>query len=119
MKVRHNIAYNILMLTALTLGLPFIVPIVLTAEKRRKTFLQRLGLAGLPESIRQPNLPHANNRPIWVHAVSVGEVISAVPLVKVLIGCLEDKSIVFSAATKTGCEVANKLLKKRVDAIFF
>jgi 3-deoxy-D-manno-octulosonic-acid transferase len=54
-----------------------------------------------------------------VHAVSVGEVISAVPLVKALIGSLEDKSIVFSAATKTGFEVANKLLKKRVDAIFF
>ena len=80
MRVRHNILYNTLMLIGLVLGFPLIVPIVLTTEKRRKTLLQRLGLAGLPESIGQRRLHGARDRPIWVHALSVGEVISAVPL---------------------------------------
>jgi 3-deoxy-D-manno-octulosonic-acid transferase len=119
MKVHHNILYNTLMLTGLTLGLPLIVPIVLTTEKRRKTFLQRLGLSGLPESIRDLRLSSSNNRPIWVHAVSVGEVISAVPLVKGLPGSLGDNKVVFSASTKTGFEVATKLLEGHVEEIFF
>ncbi len=119
MRIRHNILYNILMLMGLTLGLPLIVPVVLTTEKRRKTFLQRLGLAGLPDSILQRKLHSSNNGPVWVHAVSVGEVISAVPLVKELTTCLANRSLVFSAATKTGYEVANNLLRNSVDAIFF
>ncbi len=119
MRVRHNILYNTLMLIGLVLGLPLIVPIVLTTDKRRKTLLQRLGLAGLPERIGQRRLHGARDRPIWVHALSVGEVISAVPLIKGLAGCLGNKSIVFSSATKTGFEIANELLKNRVDAIFF
>ena len=119
MRIRYNILYNFLMFMGLTLGLPLIIPTVLTTEKRRKTFLQRLGLAGLPESIKKRNSFSSSNKPIWVHALSVGEVISAVPLVKGLTGHLGKNSIVFSAATKTGFEVAGKLLKDRVDAIFF
>ncbi|MBU4208529.1 MAG: 3-deoxy-D-manno-octulosonic acid transferase, partial [Proteobacteria bacterium] len=48
-----------------------------------------------------------------------GEVLSSVPLVMNLKGHFKDKRIVFSASTKTGFEIADKLFKKNVDSIFF
>jgi 3-deoxy-D-manno-octulosonic-acid transferase len=107
--------YNIILTIGITVGLPLIIPIILLSEKRRKTFLQRLGVKRLPENI----LSKSDKKPIWVHALSVGEVLSSVPLVMKLKKRFKDKRIVFSASTKTGFEIANKLFKKNVDSIFF
>lgn len=107
--------YNIILTIGITVGIPLIIPIILLSEKRRKTFLQRLGLKQLPENI----LSKSAKKPIWIHALSVGEVLSSVPLVMNLKGHFKDKRIVFSASTKTGFEIADKLFKKNVDSIFF
>ena len=107
--------YNIILTIGITVGIPLIIPIILLSEKRRKTFLQRLGLKKLPENILSKN----NKKPIWIHALSVGEVLSSVPFVMKLKKRFKDKRIVFSASTKTGFEIANKLFKKNVDSIFF
>ena len=106
--------YNIILTIGITVGIPLIIPIVLLSEKRRKTFLQRLGVKRLPE-----NILFKRDKPVWVHALSVGEVLSSVPLVTKLKERFKDKRIVFSASTKTGFEIANKLFKKNVDLIFF
>ncbi len=106
--------YNIILTIGITVGIPLIIPIVLLSEKRRKTFLQRLGAKRLPE-----NILFKRDKPVWVHALSVGEVLSSVPLVMELKKRFKDKRIVFSASTKTGFEIANKLFKKNVDSIFF
>ncbi|MDL1987351.1 MAG: 3-deoxy-D-manno-octulosonic acid transferase, partial [Deltaproteobacteria bacterium] len=107
--------YNIILTIGITVGIPLIIPIILLSEKRRKTFLQRLGVKRLPGNILSKN----NKKPIWIHALSVGEVLSSVPLVMKLKKRFKDKRIVFSASTKTGFEIANKLFKKNVDSIFF
>ncbi|MCK4619735.1 MAG: 3-deoxy-D-manno-octulosonic acid transferase, partial [Desulfobacterales bacterium] len=107
--------YNIILTIGITVGIPLIIPIILLSEKRRKTFLQRLGVKKLPGNILSKN----NKKPIWIHALSVGEVLSSVPLVMKLKKRFKDKRIVFSASTKTGFEIANKLFKKNVDSIFF
>ncbi|MBU4419728.1 MAG: 3-deoxy-D-manno-octulosonic acid transferase, partial [Proteobacteria bacterium] len=107
--------YNIILTIGITVGIPLIIPIILLSEKRRKTFLQRLGVKRLPENI----LSKSYKKPIWIHALSVGEVLSSVPLVMKLKERFKDKRIVFSASTKTGFEIANKLFKKNVDSIFF
>jgi 3-deoxy-D-manno-octulosonic-acid transferase len=107
--------YNIILTIGITVGIPLIIPIILLSEKRRKTFLQRLGIKKLPGNILSKN----NKKPIWIHALSVGEVLSSVPLVMKLKKRFKDKRIVFSASTKTGFEIANKLFKKNVDSIFF
>lgn len=106
--------YNIILTIGITVGIPLIIPIILLSEKRRKTFLQRLGVKRLSE-----NILFKRDRPIWIHALSVGEVLSSVPLVMKLKKHFKNKRIVFSASTKTGFEIANKLFKKNVDSIFF
>ena len=111
--------YNVLLSIGIILGFPFIITIVLISPRRRKTFQQRLGLKPLPESVRQNKLHTPDKKPIWVHALSVGEVISAVPLVKGIKERFRNKDIVFSVSTKTGFEIANKLLKENVEGIFF
>ena len=111
--------YNLFFLIGITMGLPLIIPLVLATDKRRKTVLHRLGLMPLPKAISQNRSQKRGNRPIWIHALSVGEVLSAVPLIKELKTCFKHQDIVFSASTKTGFEIANKLFKKEVDSIFF
>ncbi|HGY10902.1 MAG TPA: hypothetical protein ENK36_00880, partial [Desulfobacterales bacterium] len=105
--------YNIILTIGITVGIPLIIPIILLSEKRRKTFLQRLGIKKVPGNILSKN----NKKPIWIHALSVGEVLSSVPFVMKLKKRFKDKKIVFSASTKTGFEIANKLFKKNVDSI--
>jgi len=111
--------YNVLFFIALAMGFPLIIPFVFVSDKRRKTVLQRLGIKRLPESIRKNRFNRPENRPVWVHALSVGEVLSSIELVKGLKAGLNCRNIVFSVSTKTGFEIANKLLKEHVDSIFY
>ena len=87
--------------------LVFLVPAAfLSGHKRLK---ERLAL-NLPK-----RLPKKDN--IWVHALSVGEVLSAVPLVARLKTVFPDKDIVFSVATRSGVKLANEKLGSQVAGI--
>lgn len=111
------ILYNILWAFFLVLGAPIIILALIFQPKRRQTFLQRLGLAPLPRGLRQAR---QNRHPmIWVHALSVGEVISAVPLVKVLKQRFSDHQLLFSASTRTGFAIARKQLSPTVDHLIY
>ncbi|VEN75386.1 conserved hypothetical protein [Candidatus Desulfarcum epimagneticum] len=103
--------YTTLLRVAALLGLPLIIPWVLLSAKRRKTVPGRLGL-GNP----WPRLPQ---RPIWIHALSVGEVLSAAPLANALSKTRGPGGIVFSVSTLTGLEVARKTLPLDPRHIFF
>jgi 3-deoxy-D-manno-octulosonic-acid transferase len=81
--------------------------------------LQRIGLAGAPTAIGRGKLGDQGITRVWLHALSVGEVISAVPLVKGLNKAWDHHDIFFSVSTKTGFEVANELVKEKVKQIFF
>jgi 3-deoxy-D-manno-octulosonic-acid transferase len=100
-------------------GFPLIIFLVLVSEKRRKTFPYRLGLAALPQAPVDPSLQSPEKRPVWIHALSVGEVHSAVALVKGLRRTWEQADLYFSVSTLTGFEVAEKQLKEDVGALFF
>jgi 3-deoxy-D-manno-octulosonic-acid transferase len=67
-------------------------------------FSQRFGL-GAP--VRAPS--------IWVHAVSVGEVQAAAPLVNALLARFPDVPLVLTTVTPTGRARAQALFKDRVD----
>jgi len=54
---------------------------------------------------------------IWVHALSVGEVVSAIPLVDSLRIEFPDKDIVFTVTTVTGMAIAREKLDAKVKAV--
>lgn len=110
---RAHLRYNLALHAALLLGAPVWIPWVLVSGKRRRNVLDRLGL-------RRARIPvPAGKRRIWIHAVSVGETLSAVPLVRALRNRLPETEILFSTVTMTGQEVARKSLGEATDGIFF
>ena len=106
--------YNLLLYTLLTIAAPVIGLILAFSKKRRGTFLHRLGFS---EFI--PRKLSLADGPVWVHALSVGEVLSAVPLAEALGRRFGKSRVVFSASTQTGFQVAWQRLAGRVGGIFF
>ena len=111
--------YNILLFIVMIFGFPLIIPMVLISDKRRKTVLQRLGIARLPRELTRSRSDTSKEKRVWIHALSVGEVLSSVPLVNRLKECSISGDIVFSASTKTGFDIANQYLTDSVHSIFY
>ncbi|MBN1931227.1 MAG: 3-deoxy-D-manno-octulosonic acid transferase [Desulfobacterales bacterium] len=107
------ILYNILIFLGIIIFSPLIIPLIITVDKRRQTFRPRMGWASIPKPMDK------NQKVIWLHALSVGEMISAQPIIKKIKNRFIDKKIVLSASTQTGFEIANKLFLNDVDTIFF
>jgi len=105
------VLYNIFQITGLILFSPLLLVKAIISPKYRYRILLRLGL-NIAEQARK--LPSGHQR-IWVHALSVGEVLSAQPLVKELRTAYPDVTLVFSASTKTGEELALDIIAKEID----
>ena len=58
------------------------------------------------------------SKPIWVHAVSVGEVISAVPFIKELKGRYPSIPVVLSTVTDTGRKVARERVSDIAQIVY-
>ena len=85
---------------------------VLAKPKYRKRIPGRLGW-GLRRIIQSP--AHGK-KTIWVHALSVGEVTSALPLVRGIRRTM-DVNLVFSVTTRTGARLAEETIAPHVDRI--
>lgn len=107
------ILYNFILIAATILLSPYFLFKVITVPKYRGGLTQKLG------RIRKGVLRVLNgNRPIWIHAVSVGEVMAAHPLVRDLKKRYPGRKLILSTVTVTG----NYTAKQRVpeaDAVFF
>ena len=110
MRLPYQIITGLLALLAL--------PVILCLAARpkyRQRFLRRLGW-GLQHQLAQALAP-VGTPTFWLHALSVGEVTSALPLARGLRNTYPTASIVFSVTTRSGGEIAQKLLSPHVDAL--
>jgi 3-deoxy-D-manno-octulosonic-acid transferase len=105
------IFYNIFQIASLILLSPLLLFKAIISPKYRGRILLRLGI-GIEELTQK--LPESQQR-IWIHALSVGEVLSAQPLVKELRLACPDTALIFSASTKTGEKLAREVMATEID----
>jgi 3-deoxy-D-manno-octulosonic-acid transferase len=84
----------------LVVGLPYWLFRMATSGKYREGLTERLGL--VPDRLRAGD----ERRTIWVHAVSVGEVLAASRLVNELGACAPQYRVLLSTTTRTGQRLA-------------
>ncbi len=97
--------YSSLLLAALVLGAPYWLARMATSGRYRVGLRGRLGL--VPEGLRTAV---AGRDVIWVHAVSVGEVLAAVQLIRALTTVLPGWVLAVSTTTETGQRLAKERL---------
>jgi 3-deoxy-D-manno-octulosonic-acid transferase len=99
--------------TWLWLGVLAGFPLSTFSPKVRYYFYYRLG-----RTLKEDSLPFLGKaRPVWFHALSVGEVLSVVPLVKEFCKRWPDIPVFLTTSTMTGHEIALRQLKDTVTAI--
>ncbi len=107
-----NIAlYNIFQVAGLILLSPLLLVKAIISPKYRGRILLRLGF-GIEEITQK--FPDRRKR-IWIHALSVGEVLSAQPLIRELRKAYPDITLIFSASTKTGEELSREIMAREID----
>lgn len=111
---RMRFLYNILLLIAAVPVLLFFLFKMLITGKYRSSFIQKLG--GRQEKIL---VQIKEGKRIWIHAVSVGEVTAAAPIVASLKVKQPAARIIFSTSTETGQGMAKRLVKGADAFIYF
>jgi 3-deoxy-D-manno-octulosonic-acid transferase len=99
--------YRIAVVVAFLLYLPSIAWRLVTRPPCREGFLQKLGF-GVPRS------PAGT---VWVHAVSVGEAVTAAPLVRRFVDA--GRPVVVTVSTPTGRDVARQKMGEGVTIAYF
>ncbi len=108
------LAYNIVMWTLIVLMWPLWVPMVFSREKYRRSFLKRVFAESVPP---MNSVGRGARGRIWIHALSVGEVMSAVPLVQALSRKHGPGNLIFTASTQTGVETAEREIAGHVAGV--
>src|SRR5208337_3556281 len=99
--------YNLALLAVLIVGAPWWLFRMATTQKYREGLLERLGF--VPFRLRRATAESADQRPIiWVHAVSVGEVLAVSRLVGSLGRALPRYLVLISTTTRTGQALARQ-----------
>lgn len=98
--------WRLLYNTLLILATPIILCILLAKKRCRRGLRDRFGLR-----VRPVLEPSGERRPlIWIHAVSLGEVVAVTPLVKALHRNHPDHRFIVSTVTETGREAVEQRL---------
>src|ERR1700761_4478048 len=112
--------YSALLMAALVVSSPWWIARMLTTERYREGISERLGR--VPQRLREVVAGFAEQRRVvWVHAVSVGEVLAASRMVGELEAALKDGGeswrVVMSTTTRTGQALARQ--RFGADRVFY
>jgi 3-deoxy-D-manno-octulosonic-acid transferase len=93
------------------------------ADLRKRWVREKFGFLdnseiGEPVSVKSPHPPFAKGGIIWVHAVSVGEVIASVPLLKSIRAKYPFREIFLSTITDTGQKVARERAPEGTTVVY-
>src|SRR5262245_53263268 len=94
-----QVVYDLFYLFIVVVGSPVIVVMLVVSGRWRAGLLQRLGFCPRREGTRPA---------IWIHGVSVGEVLAAKELVKLIREQRPDLEVVLSTTTRTAQEAAKR-----------
>ncbi len=108
------ILYNTTLLLAAIIAIPYYFLKMAFTGKYRKSLIPKLGGRQAQILAKLKNAPR-----VWMHAVSVGEVTAAAPIVASLKKIRPDVEIIFSTSTETGQEMAKRLVKDVAAFIYF
>jgi 3-deoxy-D-manno-octulosonic-acid transferase len=103
--------YSFLLTVVALVGLPFFVYRGIKSGKYWASLRERFGFLPLSLSLEC-------KASIWIHAVSVGEVIAARPLVPLLREAFPEMPLFVSVTTLTGRQIAERQLRQ-ADGVFF
>ncbi len=105
--------YNLALLTALVAGAPWWLWRMATTQKYREGLADRLGR--VPDRLRTASAK--GNPVIWLHAVSVGEVLAVSRLVQEIAVAFPGYRLLISTTTRTGQELART--RFGADRVFY
>ncbi len=108
------ILYNLLLTVSAFFLIPFFAFKILFTGKYKKSILPKLGFTSNKVFDEMKGAPR-----IWVHAVSVGEVTAAAPIISSLRAVHPEACIVISTSTETGQEMARRLVTDATSHIYF
>jgi 3-deoxy-D-manno-octulosonic-acid transferase len=110
--------YSLLLASGLLLSLPYWLFQMLRHGKYRRGLIQRLGFV-LPESLQTMRTnDHTASPVIWIHAVSVGEVLGTKGLMQEMRRAFPQHRLLMSTTTDTGQTLARKLFGEE-DVFYF
>jgi 3-deoxy-D-manno-octulosonic-acid transferase len=98
--------YNLALIVALVAGAPWWLWRMATTHKYREGLLRRLGR--VPRGLASTSASAVDRPLIWLHAVSVGEVLAVTRLVRTFESALPGTLIVVSTTTRTGQALARE-----------
>jgi 3-deoxy-D-manno-octulosonic-acid transferase len=107
--------YSVIITTGLILAAPYFLLRGLWRGKNVRNLPERLGCRFPPELARSAR---ESTGGIWLHAVSVGEVLAALPLARALKEQFPDRRLVVSTTTETGQALARERMTF-ADAVFY
>ena len=107
--------YSVITATGLILLAPYFLLRGLRRGKNLRNLPARLGLRFPPELAETAAGSHGS---IWLHAVSVGEVLAALPLAQSLKERYPERRLIVSTTTETGQALARERMKF-ADAVFY
>jgi 3-deoxy-D-manno-octulosonic-acid transferase len=106
--------YNLALGAATLVAGPYYGLVLLLRGKYRRSLGPKLGWNGHPRMETGAGKPR-----IWLHAVSVGEVTAAAPIVSALRRDLPEAALIVSTSTETGQDMAQRVVTDASEIIYY